>query len=350
MKLCFKIITYMVILTLVLSAQVFAAGSNRAGTNAASELMIPVGARYIAMGGASAASVTGLDAIYWNPAGLDRMQHMAGGLFSHMTYIADIGVSYAAVGVKFGGVGSVGLSFKSLSLGDIAVTTSDDPDGIGGAIFSPQFMTIGLSFSRSLTDRVSVGGTAKIISETMDRVGATGFAFDIGAQYQNLGDINGLTIGVVIKNLGPAMTFSGTGLLRKAEPLDVTRPASFYQVVAGSDELPSTMEIGLGYLVNLGETNKVEVQSQFVNNNFDDDFTRLGLEYNFNNMVFLRGGYGLSMTGSKDPTGESTSIFGLTLGAGFKHNFGSLTIGIDYAYRAVNYFDANNVFSVELGF
>jgi len=45
MKLCFKLITYMVILTLVLSAQVFAAGSNRAGTNAASELLIPVGAR-----------------------------------------------------------------------------------------------------------------------------------------------------------------------------------------------------------------------------------------------------------------------------------------------------------------
>jgi hypothetical protein len=349
MKLCFKIITYMVILTLVLSAQVFAAGSNRAGTNAASELLIPVGARYIAMGGASAASVTGLDAIYWNPAGLDRMQHVAGGLFSHMTYIADVGVSYVAAGIKFGGVGSVGLSFKTLSFGDLAITTADDPDGTG-ALFSPQFMTIGLTFSRSLTDRVSVGGTAKIISETMDRVGATGFAFDIGAQYQNLGDINGLTIGVVIKNLGPGMTFGGDGLLIKGEPQDVNRSASFYQVVAGSDELPSTMEVGLGYTVNLGETNKVDVQSHFVNNNFDDDFTRLGLEYNFDNMVFLRGGYALTMNGRKDPTGESTSIFGLTLGAGFKHNFGGLTIGIDYAYRAVNYFDANNVFSVELGF
>jgi len=349
MKLCFKLITYMVILTLVLSAQVFAAGSNRAGTNAASELLIPVGARYIAMGGASAAGVSGLDALYWNPAGLDKMPYMGAGLFSQMNYIADIGVSYAAVGVKFAGIGSVGLSFKTLAIGDIDITTEDAPDGTG-ALFSPQFMTIGFSYSRALTDRVAVGATAKIISQTMDRVSATGFAFDIGVQYRNLGDVDGLNIGVVIKNLGPAMTYDGNGLLRRADPSDVNRPTSFYKVVAGSDELPSTMEIGLGYALNLGVANKVTVESHFINNNFDDDFGRFGLEYSFNNMVFLRGGYGLSVNSTQDITGESANIFGLTLGAGFKYNFSGLTIGIDYAYRVVNYFNANNVFSVELAF
>jgi len=56
------------------------------------------------------------------------------------------------------------------------------------------------------------------------------------------------------------------------------------------------------------------------------------------------------MNNSEDVTGEATNIFGLTLGAGFKYNFGGLTLGIDYAYRAVNYFNANNVFSLELFF
>ncbi len=349
MKLSFKLITYMVILTVVLSAQVFAAGSNRAGTNAASELLIPVGARYIAMGGASASNVSGIDALYWNPAGLDRMPYMAAGQFSQMDYIADIGISYVGVGVKFGGIGSIGLSFKTLSFGDIAITTEDAPDGTG-ALFSPQFMTVGLSYSRGLTDRVAVGATMKIISETMDRVSATGFAFDIGAQYRDLGDIKGLNIGVVIKNLGSPMKFDGNGLLRQADPMDVDRPSSFYNVVAGADELPSTMEIGLGYSLNIGEANCVGVQTQFVNNNFDDDFTRVGLEYNFNNMVFLRGGYGLPLNNNKDVTGESTNIFGLTLGAGLKYKFGGVTLQIDYAYRAVTYFNANNVFSLELGF
>lgn len=344
-----KKIVAMVIMTLVLCAQVFAAGSNRAGTNAASELLIPVGAKYIAMGGASASGVTGLDAIYWNPAGLDRMSYTAGGQFSHMLYIADISVSYAAVGVKFGGIGAIGLSFKTLGFGDLAITTEDAPDGTG-ELFSPQFMTVGLTYSRALTDRVSVGATAKLISESMDRVSASGFGFDVGVQYQNLGDINGLHIGLVIKNLGPGMQYDGNGLLRKGDPLDVNRPASFYKVVAGTDELPSTMEIGVGYSLNINDNNKIDIESQFVNNNFDDDFTRVGLEYKFNDMVFLRGGYGLAVNNAEDVTGEKTNIFGLTLGAGFKYNFGGLMLGIDYAYRAVNYFDANNVFSLELGF
>jgi hypothetical protein len=32
------------------------------------------------------------------------------------------------------------------------------------------------------------------------------------------------------------------------------------------------------------------------------------------------------------------------------YEVGDVTIGIDYAYRAVKYFDANNIFSIKLGF
>ncbi|HQG46745.1 MAG TPA: hypothetical protein PLG50_13885, partial [bacterium] len=131
----------------VLAAQAFAGASNRAGTNAASELLIPVGARYIGMGGATAASVQGIDAIYWNPAGLDRASYRATAQFSQMSYLAGIDVTYAAVAAKFGGLGSIGLSFKTLAMGDIAITTEDAPDGTG-ALFSPQFLNLGLTYSR----------------------------------------------------------------------------------------------------------------------------------------------------------------------------------------------------------
>jgi hypothetical protein len=32
------------------------------------------------------------------------------------------------------------------------------------------------------------------------------------------------------------------------------------------------------------------------------------------------------------------------------YEVGDVTIGIDYAYRAVKYLDANNIFSIKLGF
>ncbi|HOT96736.1 MAG TPA: PorV/PorQ family protein [bacterium] len=333
----------------VLAAQAFAGASNRAGTNAASELLIPVGARYIGMGGATAASVQGIDAIYWNPAGLDRASYRATAQFSQMSYLAGIDVTYAAVAAKFGGLGSIGLSFKTLAMGDIAITTEDAPDGTG-ALFSPQFLNLGLTYSRALTDRVSVGASAKLISETIDRVGASGLAFDIGVQYQNLGDINGLGIGVTLRNLGPGMTYDGNGLLLKANPLDVQRSTSFYKVVAGKDELPSTLDLGLSYKINIAEKNSLSLHTTIVNNNYDDDYANLGAEYSFEDMIFLRGGYGLPLAGDKDATGAQNHIYGFTAGGGFQKDFGGLTVMFDYAYRAVEYFDGNNVFTLSLGF
>jgi hypothetical protein len=124
------------------------AQEKRIGTNAASELLIPVGARYIAMGGASLAMVKGVEAIFWNPAGLARADYTASATFSRMTYIADMNLNYVAVAAKFGGLGSIGFSIKALDIGDILVTTEEFPDGTG-ATFSPQFIVGALTYSRS---------------------------------------------------------------------------------------------------------------------------------------------------------------------------------------------------------
>ncbi len=334
---------------MVMTIQAFAGASNRAGTNAASELLIPVGARYIGMGGASAANVDGIDAMYWNPAGLDRMAYRASAQFSQMSYLADIDVTYAAVAAKFGGLGSLGLSFKTLAIGEIPITTEDFPDGTG-AKFSPSFITMGLTYSRGLTDRVAVGATLKIISETLDRAGASGFGFDVGVQYKNLGDIEGLNIGVALKNLGPGMQYDGNGLLRKADPVDVSRSTSFYKVVAGTDELPSTLDLGLSYTVNIADKNKLNLQTTIVNNNYDDDYANVGAEYSFADMVYLRGGYGMPLAERKDVTGADAHIYGFAAGGGFKKDFGGLTLMLDYAYRSVEYFESNNVFTLTLGF
>jgi len=344
-----KVFIVSLAILMLVCIQAFAGAPNRAGTNAAPELLIPVGAKYIALGGSGASVVNGLEAIYWNPAGLDRMDYRAGAMFSQMSYIADMNLSYAAAAAKFGSLGTIGISFKSLAIGDINITTEDAPDGTG-AVFTPQFINVGLSYSRALTDRVAFGGTMKIISETIDRVGATGFAFDLGVQYQNLGDIEGLSIGVVLKNLGPGMKFDGNGLLRKANPEDVARSASFYKVVAGTDELPSTLDIGLAYKATLMEKNTLQVMGTFVNHNYDDDYANLGAEYAFNDMVFLRAGYAYALTNRKDAVDSNPHIFGFALGGGFKYNFGGVTMMLDYAYRDVNYFSGNNVFTLGLGF
>ncbi len=133
------------------------AQETRIGTNAASQLLIPVGARHIAMGGANLATVAGAEAIFWNPAGVALSDYTADVMFSHMTHIADININYVALAVKFGDFGTVGFNVKAMDIGDIIVTSEVAPDGTG-ALLSPQFITGGLTYSRKLTDTIAFGG------------------------------------------------------------------------------------------------------------------------------------------------------------------------------------------------
>ncbi len=345
----------LLILLLVLSAAMaIAGGENRAGTNAAPELLIPVGARDIAMGGASIATTSGVDAIYWNPAGLAHTSYNASALFSHMTYIADISVNYFAVGATFGGFGTLGFSLKSLAIGDIPVTTNDFPDGTG-EIINPTYVTLGATYSRMLAENISVGFTTNLISEQIGRVGATGLGFDAGVQYANLGGIEGWSLGVAVKNIGPQMRFDGDALLQ-AGSLGTGGRQGYYKIQAGSYELPSTIEIASAYTASFSGNNAVTLVGCFQNNNFDVDEYKVGGEYGYNNMFFVRGGWSfaesrtndnLTTTGGVDKT---TYLFGPTAGVGVHTNLGDVDVSIDYAYRSVQFLDGNNVFALRLGF
>jgi long-subunit fatty acid transport protein len=330
----------------------YAGGENRVGTNSAAELLIPVGARDVALNGSSIATTTGIDAIYWNPAGLARSKYSANAMFSHMSYIADIGVEYLALSGAFEGFGTLGLSLKTLSVGQINITTEDSPDGTG-EIMSPTMVNLGLTYSRLLTDRISVGATFTIISEQFDKVASNGFAFSAGVQYFGFAGVDGLSLGVAVKNIGPQMRFGGDGLLRAGNSNDVLRPSSFYSVTAASFELPSTIELGLGYKYAVSEQNALNFSGIFQNNNFSGDEYKLGAEYVFNNMFSLRAGYGFSQSTENSTLSvddKSTMIFGFSAGAGINYEMESTTLSFNYAYRAVKFFDANHIISIGIGF
>jgi len=341
-------------LIVVIASLGYAGGSNRSGTNAAPELLIPVGARDIAMGGASVATTGGIDAIYWNPAGLARSTFGTTAMFSHMSYIADIPVNYVAIAAAFSGFGTLGFSLKALGIGDIPVTTADNPDGTGEVI-TPTFVTMGITYSRQLADNISIGVTTNLISERIDRVSSTGFAFNAGVQYSGLGNIPGLNIGVAIKNIGPQMTFSGTALTQ-AGTVGGDNRQGFYNIGAGSFELPSTIEIGASYTTKLSDESGLTLASLFENNNFTADEYKIGAEYAFRDNFFVRGGWDLAQNATDNALTESpgvdksTYLFGGTAGAGVHSVVGDLDVTLDYAYRAVKFLDASHTITIKLGF
>ncbi len=319
----------------------------RVGGVAATELLIPVGGRDLSLNGASLATTSGIEAIYWNPAGLGKMTGSAEAMFSTMSYIADINVTYGAVGGKFGDFGNLAFSVKSLSFGDIPITSEADPEGVSGRLFSPSYIVAGMTYSRSLTDAISFGTTVKLISETIDQVSATDFAFDFGVQYRKLAGITGLNLGVDVKNIGPQMRFSGPGLYVRAIDVNGTRPVQYYSITAAAFELPALVEIGMSYDYTVADNLNLSLNGTFSNNNLYYDEYRGGLELGYTMesvKLFARGGF-LSI-----PQNTDNNIYGPTFGGGVTYESSDINVTLDYGYRQVKYFGGNQVLSFKLGF
>ena len=323
--------------------------NNRIGTAAASELLIPVGSRAMAMAGATIATTTGVNAIHWNPAGLGHMDASAEGMFSTMSYIADITTNYGAIALNFGGFGKLAFSVKALDFGDIPLTTTDDPEGFAGRTFSPTFINVGLTYARQFTDAIAAGVNFKIISESMQRVAGNGFAVDVGVQYHGVAGFDGVNLGVAIKNFGPRVNFDGTGLLRQAQATDGRRPVQYYASEAGSFELPSSVEIGLAYENKINDQLSWNVAGAYENNNLALDGYKVGGEvsYNVGMSLALAGRAGIE---ANDKAADDADIFGPSFGFGLTYMSPGVDITIDYAYRSVDYFNNNNMFGIRLGF
>ena len=341
-----RLLLMILLVSICSNGNIFAGGQDRAGTAAAPELRIPVGGQYLALNGSAVAYASGLEAIYWNPAGVYLNNSNASAIFSFREYIADMNMSYVAVSGNFGDFGTLAVSFRNLNVGDINVTTIQQPDGTG-EIISPTYFVLGFTYSRVLSDRISIGANFNFINESWGGVSANGFSVDAGVQYRDL-FTPGLSLGVVVKNLGGAMKYDGSALFIQADDPSSGRGNTFYQVAAASFELPSEFSLGLSYTKALNEENLLSFSGAFVNNNFAYDDYKFGLEYAYNNILFLRGGYLFSPQSSDD----RPNIFqNYTLGLGLNlREFSDIDVSLDYAFVPVEFFNNNHTFSIRVNF
>jgi hypothetical protein len=266
-------------------------------------------------------------------------------MFSSMSYLADIQVSYVAATANLGNVGTLGFALKSLNFGDILRTTDQDPDGLRGEQWSPNYLTASLTYAKAFTDRIAVGATAKLISETILSSSATGLALDFGVQYTTPFD---LKIAVVLKNLGNQMRYAGPDLERQVERFPGEGPQNLLrtEIIASAGELPSSFEIGTAYDFKLDPRNVITLAGNFRNNNFSEDEYQVGAQYAFQDLLFLRGGMNFDVS----EQGENVFTNSYALGVGVNYRLGGVGIMIDYAYRSAQFFSGNQVFAVRLGF
>ena len=317
-----------------------AGGGERSGTSAAPELLIPASARGAGMGGGTVADAAGVEALYWNPAGVTLIEGTELS-FSYMDYIADLKYSSFNAATHLGEWGTLGFAVRVLNIGDIIVTTVDAPMGTG-EILSPNFVNIGTTFSRQLTDRVSFGATTTFIHESVKRENAKGIAFDFGFQYEP--GFEGLRLGIVLKNLGPAMRFDGPDL-ESTVPIpgeDPTAADQQLRLTLASFELPTYVQFGASYDMNFNDRNAVLVHGAYRNHSFTNDDISGGIEYRYRESLFLRGGYTASS--------QDEFLYGPTLGFGLCARFGSTSFQFDYSHAQTEYFDNTQWVTLTLGF
>ena len=120
-----------------------AGNPDRKGQAGASELLINPWARSSGMGNSNSSCSKGLEASYMNIAGT-AFTKKTEVLFSHTNWLKGSGVTLNSFGLtqRVGESGVIGLGIVAMSLGDIAITTTDQPEGKIGN-FSPRFLNLG---------------------------------------------------------------------------------------------------------------------------------------------------------------------------------------------------------------
>ncbi|MDH4158496.1 MAG: PorV/PorQ family protein [candidate division Zixibacteria bacterium] len=326
-----KIVVLTIVLLAVSLSSVYAGNTRRIGTAGAQELLIPYGSRGTAMGGAILADVSGVEAMYWNPAGLASLEGTEA-MFTHLPYIADIDMNFVGIATYIDGFGSLGLGAKVVSIGEIEETTEDYPDGTG-RVFEPSLTVINVSYARILTANVSFGFSGMFINEDIFEAKATGFAFDVGFIYDPRW--RGVKVGLAIKNYGPEMTFSGRGFEREL----LNRQAS---PNGAPFDLPSSINMGMMYDFVDNGPHVATIAGNFRSNNYQEDMWQGGMEYVYNELYSLRAGYNFS--------NQDDYIYGLSLGAGLVYELGSTKLAFEYSWTETEVFDDNQYFTVRVNF
>jgi hypothetical protein len=119
----------------------------------------------------------------------------------------------------------------------------------------------------------------------------------------------------------------------------------------GSAELPTSLTMGITYDYKVDRYQSLQVSGVFANNSYAIDQAGAGVEYSFKKIVFLRGGYAVPFY-PEDYGGvyKDETQYGATFGLGFAIPMGGSSLMIDYAYRDMQLFDANQYFSIGFNF
>ena len=318
--------------------------TNKIGTAAATFLRIPVGARAAGMGGSFVSMVDDPSGLFWNPSVLASVRSNAL-MFDYAHWLPGISFDFAGIVLPFGEAGTVGISATILHTDEMEVTTPQQPMGTDET-FTASSVALGVTYSRSLTDRFSIGGTFKFIRETIFNSNASGIAFDVGTIFET--PFAGIRLGASIANFGTKMQMDGEDLNVRVD-IAPDQEGNNQSVVGRlhTDEfdLPLVMRVGISGEAVKTEDLRLTLSVDGVNPNDNAPSVNLGGEIGLlGEKIRLRGGYRDIFLHDS----EFDFTFGLSVNE--IKTIGDLSISVEYAYQRYVHLGNSNRFTLGLRF
>lgn len=258
------------------------------GATTAGFLKVGVGARASGLGGAFTSIADDPSAVYWNPAGIGKLENRQL-QFSHYDWYQDLKIENLYIVFPAGQV-SFGAGVTYLDYGEFQ---SYDEFGYPGEELSIYSMAVSISMSMRVGENILMGATGKYIEQSFDVVKGSAFAGDIGV----LADFNGVRLGLAAANIGSKMRY-----------------------ISRDEELPSVLRFG----VSLRPFNDLALLSAEIHSPWKGNMSlHQGLELNFGDQLFARSGF--SYQTDNLPGAKSLSY---NLGAGIMYGVGQF----DYTF------------------
>lgn len=352
----------LIVLSILFSAATASYGGNpdRIGQAGAAQLNINGWGRSSGWGWCAVSNSTGLEAMYNNLGGLAYTENTEI-IFSRTSWLrgSDININSFGFSQNLGGNGVLGLSVMSYDMGEIPITTVEQPDGNLGT-YKPTITNITAGFSKQFTREISGGVGFKVYSEAITNVKTQGVGLDAGIQYistlrkdQKLKQ-NDVRFGVSLKNIGPDSRFAGDGLSTK-----LTDPSTDIEYTvnqrAAKFNIPTLLNISASYDLRLDKNDETYFHRMtpaftFTNNAFAANQFTLGLEYGYKSMFQVRTGFAYEdgIFSYDTRTNAHTGIMGgFTFEVPIKED-SETTFGFDYSYRHSSPFGGSHSFGVRL--
>jgi hypothetical protein len=297
-------------------------------------LSVSADPRAAGLGGAATALQTGPGALFYNPAGLARVEGGVGAFLGQTTWIADIDYNHGSVSLAPAGgrFGVFGVSVMAVDYGDLQETVFDASTEAGYrdlGTFSPTAYAFGLGYARTVTDRFAVGGQVKLVGQNF---GSVATAFTPGEGGEGSFSREDVSEDVFAYDFGVLYDTPFPGLAFAVSARNFSQQAAFGD--GESFQLPLTLQIGAS-LDTQGLTG------------LDPDLHRLVLAvdaedpYDYASQIEVGGEYTFANTLSLRAGGVFPSdVRGVSFGAGLKQRLGGVGFGADYSYSSFEVFDA----------